>query len=609
MSHAGVLQNDIFTSDQVAGNDGMSGNNDSTWSGFMGSEDLVENTSWAEDKHLFGEMEPFDPFRDIARDIQSAGVLPWLDQTLIAPSPDPHPSISTAHAMPDADPVLSLFQSDDQDLGSLPGNATSNHSTPVSQLNEEQDYRVCSVAEANEEAGMHVPQPSPSFCQTGIAEEMPGSIDGETTDDGESLDSPWRNRTPRTLRCFAFANTTTGRGQPSTDEDSTDDGGNLSALDNEDISHGPLQGDKKRKRSPGHYRVVRSRQVPHAPSYPVMGSQEIPGQSRAIDWRRLQGLRDFELEFASTVLRLGGVKSTHRGTCVLGPDDFRLLESSDILLYTARPGQLPTRLAQHMMYEYSDHRTELVLAAAWFQSDLWPHTGFAFDNFLGVAYYQPMTASHLCGQPHCLIHVVYEAITTKQDRQGCLDRAKATRRQGQDIPPACSMHNPPCLLQHGTLTTEEVFLIQSYVLSSATGVQRPQPFDRPNSHPYPTFETRLPMTWNVSLSAIEVEKEDLIATLPNVSWRKPDFPCNYCPGSRPYTKVLSLWAHIYYKHPHIDRSDRLDKIRQSATTMDAFLRENPTPGGGSRAPLLAKLRTAISSTFCWDDVVSWRLTR
>ncbi|KAL9042670.1 MAG: hypothetical protein Q9180_000439 [Flavoplaca navasiana] len=447
MSHAGVLQNDIFTSDQVAGNDGMSGNIDSTWSGFMGSEDLVENTSWAEDKHLFGEMEPFDPFRDIARDIQSAGVLPWLDQTLIVPSPDPHPSISTAHAMPDADPVLSLFQTDDQNLGSLSGNATSNHSTPVSQLNEEQDYRVCSVAEVNEEAGMHVPQPSPSFCQTGIAEEMPGSIDGETTDDGESLDSPWRNRTPRTLRCFAIANTTTRRGQPSTDEDSTDDGGNLSALDNEDISHGPLQGDKKRKRSPGHYRVVRSRQVPHAPSYPVMGSQEIPGQSRAIDWRRLQGLRDFELEFASTVLRLGGVKSTHRGTCVLGPDDFRLLEPSDILLYTARPGQLPTRLARHMMYEYSDHRTELVSAAAWFQSDLWPHTGFAFDNFLGVAYYQPMTASHLCGQPHCLIHVVYEAMTTKQDRQGCLDRAKATRRQGQDIPPACSMHNPPCLLQ------------------------------------------------------------------------------------------------------------------------------------------------------------------
>ena len=159
------------------------------------------------------------------------------------------------------------------------------------------------------------------------------------------------------------------------------------------------------------------------------------------------------------------------------------------------------------------------------------------------------------------------------------------------------------------MTALEVYLIQCHVLSLGTGLPLPQPLQRPDWHPYPTFESHLPLKWSVKECLIEVKSDDLIASLPDNIGEKPEFPCSYCPHAKPYVKVYSLWAHVYYKHPDIDRSDRLDKIRQSAAVMSAYFRDTPKSSGGSRNVLVAKLETAASATFCWEDVTSWRLTR
>ncbi|KAL9022841.1 MAG: hypothetical protein Q9180_008546 [Flavoplaca navasiana] len=298
------------------------------------------------------------------------------------------------------------------------------------QLDDEQVYSPSTVHKANEGEMIHMPQPRLNINHADFLNHIPSHAVDESTDDNDYLGS---------LR-------TNLRNTP-TDWDSTDDGSHFDTHSDWNGSPQSLQGtDKKRKRSAGHYRVVRSRQAPLAPSYPIVESEKNPGQSKAIDWRRLEGKRCFDLEFAKTLVRLGGVKSNHRGTCVLGTDDFRLWGPSGIL-YDTRPEQLPGPHSNPMMYEYSDYRTEFVRAAAFFRSDHWPHTGFSFDNFLGVRLYRVMVASHLCHQDHCLIHVTYETVETKRDRERCAEWAKAARCGGQEVPPACSVHNPPCLLQ------------------------------------------------------------------------------------------------------------------------------------------------------------------
>lgn len=276
--------------------------------------------------------------------------------------------------------------------------------------------------------------------------EYAGSLWEDDDSQPSQSGSPWAshhlvNTIPGFRQCHS-----SGDSQASWDKDSTDDG---SRFDTDNWNDSPTSQPgitKKRKRSGGNYRVHRAKHAPLGPSFPAIESCEKPGQSKAIDWRKLRGKREFDRCFGHLMARLGGVKPAHQGSCVLCPDDLRALEPSDLLDFF-RLEQLPGQHAKPMMYEYIDHSTEMAYATAWFRSDDWPHNGLSFDNFLGIAVYRPMTSSHPCNQNNCLVHVSYETIDTKRSRKSCVDRAKATRLRGQDISPTCSIHNPPCLLQ------------------------------------------------------------------------------------------------------------------------------------------------------------------
>ncbi|KAI4196474.1 MAG: hypothetical protein LQ348_002305 [Seirophora lacunosa] len=462
---AGVMEGQDFTSNQFAGFDGFSGvdelfeSDDSMWSGFMGSEGSMASGDWLGDIDVTGGNDAFDlSFNETASDIRSSDVLLWLEQTsAAAPSPDTQSLISTIEAAPEADPVLRLFPDDRHTPEPPLGVLAYSPALPRSQSTR-QPYRGDSLPEDNGKDPSHALQPTTNLDPIRLDEGVANIANDDGSDTYDQSDSPWdgfhvqrllpRIHGPSKRPRMRHLNIPTSNPHFPTDDDCTDDGSYLYSIPNDDYSSEPPLGlDKKRKRCAGDYRVIRSRQTPLAPSYPIVESPNIPGQSRAIDWRKLQGKRDFDVEFAMVLLRLGGVKPIHRGTCVLGPDEFRCLEPSDILLRTTRPEQLPTQHSQPMMYDYIDHTTALTLAAAWFRSDDWPHNGFAFDNFLGCHLYRSMSASHLCGQEHCLTHVMYEATETKQDRVNCVQQAKAARRRGHDITPACSVHNPPCYLQ------------------------------------------------------------------------------------------------------------------------------------------------------------------
>ena len=426
----GTAQTEVIATDHVSDTDSFSGTDDLflgddvMWSELFGGEGPGD-VGWG--GGMTGDENPFNTSHESAGDTPVGNSIPWPDHTSSIQS-----AASITNTGGDIDPVLSLFPDDLPHVDVWPDLPLNDPSVPVypptAHLDDEQVYSPHSLPQDSQEERMHVPQPQPRS-HFDHADDVTGPTD-EITDDDDYLGSLRTNRQPQNTP---------------TDWDSADDGSRFDMVSDWDNSTQLGQGTTKRKRSAGHYRVIRSRQAPLAPSYPIVESEQIPGQSKAIDWRRLEGKRSFNLEFAKTLLRLGGVKSTHQGTCVVGPDIFRSLGPTD-LLYGTQPEQL-AGLLQPMMYEYSDYRTEFVRAAAFFRSDDWPHTGFSFDNFLGVRLYRLMVASHPCHQDHCLIHVTYETVDTKRDRERCAEWAKAARCGGQEVPPTCSVHNPPCLLQ------------------------------------------------------------------------------------------------------------------------------------------------------------------
>jgi len=196
--------------------------------------------------------------------------------------------------------------------------------------------------------------------------------------------------------------------------------------------------ESKRKRSIHNDRIFRARVLPSMPEYEVRESKVKPGQQKAIDWLSRTAKQHFDSLFETLIVRLGGVKPTHRGACVLCPEDWRsltpssLASSSSFKILTAN--QLPARQSPRLTFQYSDHVTTFARAVAWYRSGPWPRTGVSLDNLLGGGPFTPMEASHLCHQEHCIVHVSYESAEVNQDRKNCALRAHLARHAGDDFP-------------------------------------------------------------------------------------------------------------------------------------------------------------------------------
>ena len=70
---------------------------------------------------------------------------------------------------------------------------------------------------------------------------------------------------------------------------------------------------------------------------------------------------------------------------------------------------------------------------------------------------------------------------------------------------------------------------------------------------------------------------------------------------------MGYWSHIYHKHAEILEEDRLKEIQRTAILWSTYWSQGPD--GGKGASTLAKLATAGSDTFCWEDVKGWNLRR
>lgn len=193
------------------------------------------------------------------------------------------------------------------------------------------------------------------------------------------------------------------------------------------------------------YRVIRARLGKHRPDYEVHQSAIHPGQQCGIDWASEAGKLNFDRVFKSLIGRMGGVKPSHQGSCVLCPEALRSMNLSD--LRGTDPTLLPDRTADPIKFYYSDYATSFPRATAWYQGGRWPRAGAELDGLIGANGLLPMDATYLCHQEHCVIHLAWESVEHKSSREHCAVSAREARQAGRPLPKHCSEHTPPCLLQ------------------------------------------------------------------------------------------------------------------------------------------------------------------
>ena len=203
---------------------------------------------------------------------------------------------------------------------------------------------------------------------------------------------------------------------------------------------------KKRKGSfIGFDRITNACRWEPIPSYRVKKSRQKLDQERGIDWLTSVGKDRFE-ERVTGLLGQWGVKKAHKGTCILCPEDWSSLDPM-ALMDIFNNDTCPTQGSGRLSYQYSDHATSLIRAAAWFSEDTWPRIGIELDNFIGGGPFKPMDASHLCHHDHCIVHVTWEPANVNHDRKECHALARYLRQHNLPVPESCAKHKPSCLMQ------------------------------------------------------------------------------------------------------------------------------------------------------------------
>ncbi|KAI1734489.1 hypothetical protein F4680DRAFT_453889 [Xylaria scruposa] len=336
------------------------------------------------------------------------------------------------------------------------------------------------------------------------------------------------------------------------------------------------------------------------PAYDAPSSRKYPGQQKGLQWLS-RGGKDSMDAFVTRMMASWGVRTTHSGTCIVWPQDWQALEPETVAgLLTFE--NTPLIDSDRSMYAHDDHITTTARAIAWFAH--WPRTGVQLDNFLEVGPYQRNDGSHRCHNPLCInpSHLVLEPTWYNIGRQACQKRASFLRGQGCEVPPECHLHDPPCLMQHASLTMFEACAIQIFVLRDSYGLPQSAP-GRPPWHRYPTFENQLPPKFAPRDAAVRLRPCDQTTLPPGGGGpRRPAIVCQLCSRIKSFGRVAALWSHVRKKHADRGIGDRLQEIRRSASLWGLYLettRSNP------RDPTVIKLAEIARDDFSWDVVEGW----
>ncbi|KAI1455683.1 hypothetical protein F4805DRAFT_459516 [Annulohypoxylon moriforme] len=391
-----------------------------------------------------------------------------------------------------------------------------------------------------------------------------------------------------------------------------------------EASPGP-QAAKNSRGAPKDLLLGRARLVEVMPTYEVKLSKSQPHQ-KAIEWLSCAA-RDVLHARVADIMGSWGVGPSHSGTCVLWPQDWAMLRPSaivDLLSFESCPlidsdravrmrADAPLELAEArrslqrlQIFKHSDHVTSLARAIAWFGE--WPRSGIQLDNFLECGPFQRMDASHRCHTSLCVnpAHIVYETARLNLGRQDCQREAVRLRIQGRDVPPACDRHDPPCLMQHASLTTFEKCSIQASIFRQVYGLPPPLPPRRPPWHRFPTFEFRLPLQFVQGLTAVRFDPA--YGTRQQIGPR-PDHPglvCSFCVRIKSFGGIVALWTHVVRKHRDIPGERKADEVRRTANVWAAYQKAKGNAGSHGD-PTSTRLNQVAQHGFSWETVQMWGL--
>lgn len=108
---------------------------------------------------------------------------------------------------------------------------------------------------------------------------------------------------------------------------------------------------RKRKRSTERGRTVDARLTTAVPTYLVKRSEKTPEQQRGLEWLSASGKAHFD-DNHEMLLAQWGVKTGHRGTCVLLPENWKALDPID-LMTTFQNYKTPSGGSSRAWYSYS----------------------------------------------------------------------------------------------------------------------------------------------------------------------------------------------------------------------------------------------------------------
>ncbi|KIW14408.1 hypothetical protein PV08_07190 [Exophiala spinifera] len=347
--------------------------------------------------------------------------------------------------------------------------------------------------------------------------------------------------------------------------------------------------------------------VPDIPAYPTRPPAEMKSAERDSSWLSDFGRQKFQYR-AQMLLAAWGVTADVE-SCVLVPDMWSGADPLH-LLATLDLKDMPPKSVPRLTFNLAGHTTTHARASSWFVEH---RRGIDLDNFFGQGPFTPMEGSHRCHLPYCInpSHIVYEAQDENRSRIRCFHLAHDLRFYGYDVPTNCRRHEPPCLLALAALTLGEAYTIQFTNLSIAKNTSLPTPrFQQPGAHPYPTFESRFPLSFSSGTSAIGADSlvDNGIEPQDPETLRHPTFYCRFC-KVRSFKRISAYWFHIRDGHGLVQTEERLGEIRRTAAVWEEHLNQQRARGHGVRHDdrTWLKIQQIKAGNFGWEVVMAWKL--
>lgn len=155
--------------------------------------------------------------------------------------------------------------------------------------------------------------------------------------------------------------------------------------------------------------------------------------------------------------------------------------------------------------------------------------------------------------------------------------------------------------------------LQIGILKASQGATDFHEQQRPQEHPYPSFESRLPLSHafhqtDGTASKIGVKLDEVFDTPPSLrNPRKPELVCLLCKCVKSFARITPLWSHVISDHGDVHNDLRLHEIQRAADLWREYW-EKRSDGGRRDGLTMQRIAQAARKSLTWEDVLEWNMS-